>query len=140
MVAIEFEVKDCLLAYVDVDAGAAAFFFYFGEVGTLVPVGFGVVVVGDGVEARGFGVAAGDDGVRHADDGGGVHAAAEFGEDGAVGAEPAADGFSEDGAEVLFVFGVGAVTDSLARIKIPVLADAYAFPVCMSTDEDGGTE
>ena len=39
---------------IDVGAGAAAFFFHFGEIGALVPVGFGVVVVGDGVEARGF--------------------------------------------------------------------------------------
>ena len=112
-----------LFAHIDVGAGAAALFFDFGEVGALVPVGFGVVVVGDGVEARGFGGAAGDDGVGHADDGGGVHAAAEFGEDGAVGAEPAPHGFGENGAEMLFVFGVGAVTDSFARIEIPILAD-----------------
>src|SRR6266403_2137382 len=35
----------------------------------------------------------------------------------------ASDGFTEDGAEVLFVFGVGVVTDSLARIEVPVLVD-----------------
>ncbi len=126
-VAIEVELERFLLADVDVAAGAAASFFYFGEIGALVPVGFGVVVVGDGVEPRGFGGAAGDDGIRHADDGGGVHAAAELGEDGAVGAESAADGFSEDGAEVLFVFGVRAVTDSLAGIEIPILADRVLF-------------
>src|SRR5260370_31066464 len=103
-------------------AGGAAVFFRFGEVGALVPVGVGVVVVGGGVEGRGLGSAAGDDGVRHAHDGGGVHAAAQLRKDGAVRAEPAADGFTEDGAEVLFVFGVGAVTDSLTRTKIPVLA------------------
>ena len=88
-----------------------------------------------GVSAR----SAGDDGVGHADDGGGVHAAAEFGEDGTVGAESAADGFGEDGAEVLFVFGVGAVTDSLGGIEIPILGDGL-LSVRMSTEEDGGTE
>ena len=104
-------------------AGAAALFFYFGEVRALVPVRFGVVVVGDGVEARGFSGPAGDDGVGHADDGGGVHAAAELGEDGTVGTEPATDGFAEDGAEVFFVFGVAAVTDFVDGIEIPILGD-----------------
>ena len=108
-------------------AGAAALFFDFGEVGALVPVGFGVVVVGESVEARGLGGAAGDDGVRHAYDGGGIHAAAEFGEDGAVRAETAADSFGEDEAEMLFVFGVGAVTDSVVSIEIPIFADAVRF-------------
>jgi len=106
-----------------VGAGATALFLDFGEVGALIPVGFGVVVIRDGVQARSFGGSAGDDGVSHADDGGGVHTAAEFGEDGTVGAEPAADGFTEDGAEALFVFGVGAVTDFLGRIEIPILGD-----------------
>src|SRR5882762_3301419 len=96
---------------VDMCAGAAALFFYFCEVGALVPVGFEIVVIRDGVEAWGFGGAASNDGVGHAHDGGRVHAAAQFGEDGAVGAERAADGFAEDGAEVLFVFSVGSVTD-----------------------------
>ena len=48
------EAKHRFRICVDVAAGAAAFFFDFGEIGTLVPVGFGVVVVGDGVEASGF--------------------------------------------------------------------------------------
>src|SRR6266851_6765804 len=123
MIAVGFKLWLFSRADIDVSAGAAALFFDFAEVGALVPVGFGVVVVGDGVEARGFGGAAGDDGVRHAHDGGGVHAPAELGEDGAVRAEPAPDGFGEDAAEVLFVFGVSAVTDSLAGLEIPILAD-----------------
>ena len=82
-----------------------------------------IVVPGDGVEPRTFGFAASDDGVGHADDGRGVHAAAEFGKYRAIGAEPTLDGFRKDGAEVLFVFGVGPVTDPLARIEIPILAD-----------------
>ena len=109
-----------------------------------VRVGFevvvGVVEPGDGVEAWAFGFAAGDDGIRHADDGGGVHAAAEFGEDGAVGAESALDGCGQDGAEVFFVFGVGAVADALARIEIPILADDVLCRARRSTNEDGGTE
>src|SRR6266849_4410789 len=116
VVAVKLEFEDFLLANINVAASAAAPFFHFGEVGAFVPVGFGVVVVGDGIEALGFGGAVGDDGVRHADDGGGVHAAAKFGENGAVRTEPAADSFGEDGSEMLFVFGVGAVTDSLGWI------------------------
>ena len=104
---------------VDVPAGAAALFFNFGEIGALVPVGFGVVVVGDGIEARSFGGAAGDDGIGHADDGRGVPATAELGENGSIGTKFALDGFCEDGAEVLFVFGIGAVTDFLARDRNP---------------------
>lgn len=104
-------------------AGASTLFFDFGEVGPLVPVGLGVGVVGESVEARSFGSAAGDYGVRQADDGRGVHAAAQLRDDGAVGTEPPADGFGKDRAEMLFIFGVGAVPDSLARIEIPILAD-----------------
>ena len=109
------------------EAGSAAFFFDFGDLVEFVRVGFevvvGVVEPRDGIEARAFGGAAGDDGIGHADDGRGVHAAAEFGEDRAVGAEAALDGCGEDGAEVLFVFGVGAVADAFAWIKIPIFAD-----------------
>src|SRR5208283_6133493 len=47
----------------------------------------------------------------------------QLGQDGAVRAEPAPDGFSKDGAKVLFVFAVGAVTDSVGRVEIPILAD-----------------
>ena len=81
----------------------------------------------------------GDDSVGHADDGGGVHAATKFSEDGTIGAEPAADGFAEDGAEVLFVFGIRAITDSLGGIKIPIFADGL-FSARMTTEEDGGAE
>ena len=123
MIAVEFKLERFSFANVDVGAGATALFFYFGEVGALVPVGLGVVVAGDGVEARSFGGSARDDGVRHAHDGGGVHAAAKLSQDGTVGAEPAADGFAEDGAEVLFVFGVGSVTDFVGGIEIPILGD-----------------
>src|SRR6266571_1942863 len=77
----------------------------------------GVVVPGDSVEARSFGAAAGDDDVGHANDGGGVHASAEVSEDRAVGTEPALDGFREESAEMLFVFGVGAITDFLGRME-----------------------
>src|ERR1700722_12503348 len=114
-------------ANIDVGTGAAALFFDFGEVEALVPVGFRVVVVGDGVEARGFGRARGDDGVGHAHDGGRVHAAAKLGEDGPVGAKPAADGFAENGAKVLFVLGVSVVTDSLVWIEFPIFADGVVF-------------
>ena len=80
---------------IDVVAGAAAFFFDFGEMGKFTPVWLGLVVPSDGVEAGAFGGAAGDDNVGHADDGRGVHAAAEFGEDGTVGTEAALDGCGE---------------------------------------------
>src|SRR5258708_14692008 len=39
MVAVEFEIERFLFAKVDVGAGAAAFLFYFGEVGSLVRIG-----------------------------------------------------------------------------------------------------
>src|SRR5258707_310186 len=74
-IAVEFELERFLLADVDVGTGSATLFFHFGEIGTLVPVGFGVVVIGEGVEAWGFSGAASDNGVGHAHDGGGVHAA-----------------------------------------------------------------
>jgi len=106
-----------------VAAGAAAFLFEFSEIDVVVPVGVGVVVPRDGVEARSFGDAAGYDGICDADDRGGVHASGKFGEDGPVGAEPAVDGRGEDAAEVLFVLGVGTVTDFLGRIEIPIFAD-----------------
>src|SRR5258708_7016734 len=86
---------------IDVATGAAAFFFDFGEIGAFVPVGFGVVVIGDRIEARGLCGSAGDDGICYAHDRRGVHAAAKLCKDGAVGAEPAPDGFSKDSAEVL---------------------------------------
>src|ERR1051325_5666973 len=104
-------------------ADAAAVFFYFCEIGALVPVWFGVVVVRDGIEPWGFAGPGVDDRVRHANDGRRIHTAAEFGEDGAVGTEATADGLAEDRAEVLFVFGVGAMTDSFAGVKIPIFAD-----------------
>ena len=92
-----------------------------------VGVGFEVVVrvvePGDGVEARAFGGTAGDDDIGHADDGRGVHAAAEFGENRPIGAESALDGCGQGRAEVFFVFGVRAVANALARIKIPIFAD-----------------
>ena len=102
--------------------GSAAFFFDFGEIGALVPVRFGVVVVGNGVEARCLSGAASNDSVGHTDDGGGVPAATQLREDGAIGTEFAPDGCCEDAAEVLFVFGVRSVTDFLFWIEIPILA------------------
>ena len=59
----------CLVPDVDVAAHSAAPLFNHGEIGTLIPVGFGVVIVGDGVEARRVGRTAGDNGVGHANDG-----------------------------------------------------------------------
>ena len=110
-------------ADVDVPAGAAPFFFDFGEIGAFVPVGFGVVVVGHRIQARGFGAATGDDPIGHANDGGGVPPAAKFGEHRSIGTEFMLNGLREDSAEVLLVFGVGAVTDTLGGIEIPIFAD-----------------
>ena len=107
---------------VDVPAGATALFFNFGEIGALVPVGFGVVIVGDGIEARRVGGATGDDGIGHANDGRGVPATAELGENGSIGTKFALDGCGENGAEMFFVFGISAVTDFLLWIEIPILA------------------
>ena len=109
------------------EADSAALLFDFGEIGEFVHVGFDVVervvVPRDRVEAGAFGLAAGDDGVGDAHNGGGVHAATEFGENWSIGTESALDGRGQDGAEVFFVFGVGAITDFLLRIEIPILAD-----------------
>ncbi len=122
-------------------AGAVAFFFDFGDpvefVGIRFDVIVGVVEPGDGVQAGAFGLALGDDGVGHADDGGRVHAATEFGEDGTVGAESALDGLRKDAAEVLFVFSVGSVADSLTRIEIPILADIVLYTVLGGPQQRG---
>jgi hypothetical protein len=40
---------------------------------------------------------------------------------------------------MLFIFGVGAVADSLARIEIPILL-TVCFPGRMRTNEEGGTD
>src|SRR2546425_12943976 len=45
VVAVEFEREWLLLTDIDVAAGAAALLFDLGEIGSLVPVGFGVVGV-----------------------------------------------------------------------------------------------
>src|SRR5437016_5824743 len=102
-------------------AGAAALFFDFGEVGALVPVGFGVVIIRERVEARRLCDATGDDGVRHANNRGGVHAAAQLSENGTVGPKPAADGFGKERAEMLLVFAVCLIMDSLVGIELPIL-------------------
>ena len=122
------------------EACAATFLFDFGNPVEFVGIGLEVFVEvsepGDGVEARAVNRGNGEwrvasasvgsyshNEVGHADDRRGVHAAAEFGEDGAVGAEAASHRCSEGGAEVFFVFGVCTVADSLAWIKIPILTD-----------------
>ena len=83
-------------------------------------MGFGIVEVRDRVETRGFGGTPGDDGVGHADDRGRVHAPAEFGESGTVGAESTPHSFGEYGADVLFIFAFAIITDPLVGVKIPV--------------------
>ena len=123
-VAIELEVERLLLADIDVGADAAPFFFHFGEVRALVPVGFGVMVVRQSIKPRRLVCVAVDNAIRHADDGGGIHAAAQLREDGTVGAESASDAFGEDGAEVLFVLGIAGIADLLAWIEIPVFPDS----------------
>src|SRR5215472_16215605 len=109
MVVVGFKAEWFLLPDIDVAAGASALFLNFCEVRALVPVGFGIVVVGDGIEPRSLGLAACNQGICHTHDRGGVHATAKLGEDGAVGTQPAAHGFAENRAEVLFVFCVSAV-------------------------------
>jgi len=107
-------------------AGSVAFLFDFGDPVEFVGIGFevveGVVEPGDGVETGAFGSASSDDGIGYADDRGRVHAAAEFGKHGSVGAEAALHGCCEGGAEVFLVFGVGAVADALAGIEVPIFA------------------
>ena len=118
---------------VDVPAGAPALFFNFGEIGALVPVGFGVVIVGDGIETRRVGGAAGDNGIGHADDGRGVPATAELGENGPVGTKFALDGYGEDVAEVLLVFSISVVTDFVLWLEIPI----FAYCVFSGSEEHG---
>ncbi len=108
---------------VDMAAGPAALFFDLGEMGEFTPVWFGLVVPSDGVEAWAIGLAVSNEHVRHTDNRRGVHAAAEFGEDWAVGAEPSLDGFRQDGAEVFFIFSVSAVMSFLVWIEIPIPAN-----------------
>src|SRR6266404_4958003 len=122
-VALEFELEGFARADIDVATGPSALFFDLREIRALVPVGFGVIVVGDRIEARRLGKATGDGRVSHAHDGGRIHAPAEFGKDRRVRTKPAPHGFPEDGAEVFLVFAVRAVTDSLARIEIPILVN-----------------
>src|SRR5206468_6222463 len=54
---------------IDVPTSAATLFLYFSEIGTLVPIGFGIVVHCDRIEPRDFGGPTGDDDIGHADDG-----------------------------------------------------------------------
>src|SRR5271155_4286793 len=109
------------------EARSSSFLFVFGDPVVFIGVGFevvvGVIEPGDSVEALAFGGGAGNDGVRHTDDGRRVHAPAELSEDGAVGAESALDGCGQGGAEVLFVFGVGAIANALSGIEVPIFAD-----------------
>ena len=104
-------------------ADATAFFFDFGEMRKFTPVWLGLVKPSKSVEAWAFGSAAVDHDISHADDGRGVHATGELGEDRTVRAQATLDGCGQDGAEVFFVFGVGAVADALARIKVPIFAN-----------------
>src|SRR5580700_7369258 len=104
-------------------AGATALLFDYGEMGKFAPVGFGFVEPSEGVEAGALGLTLSNDYIRHADDGRRVHPPGKFGEHGAVGAEAALDGCGQGGAEVFFVFGVGAIADAFAWIKIPIFSD-----------------
>ena len=105
----------------------AALFFDFDDPAELVCIGFnivvGIVVPGDGVKTRAFGLAASDDKIGHANDGGGVHATAEIGNDGTVGAEITPDGCREGYAEVLLVFSVSAIANSFFCVEVPVPGD-----------------
>src|ERR1700733_5068264 len=111
-----------LCAHIDVPASAPALFFNFGEIWSLVPIRFGVVIVGNGIEARCVAVAAGDDLVGHTDNGRRVPAATEFGKNGLMGTKFSLDSRGKHSTEVFFVFGVGAVTDPVPRVEIPILA------------------
>src|SRR3984885_3648082 len=66
---------------VNVKAGASSLFFYLAEIGTLIPVGFGISEVRQGIDSRHLAALLGGDGVRHANDRRGIHSAAELCED-----------------------------------------------------------
>src|SRR6266478_1161812 len=102
-------------------ADATSLFFHFREVERVV---FQTVIVvpRHSIKTREFGVTTSDDCIGHANDRSGIHAATEFCEDRAIGPEAALHGLCKDGAKVLFVFGIRAVTDLLIRIEIPMLA------------------
>src|ERR1700721_940286 len=104
-------------------ADAAALLFDFGEMGEFAPVRFGFVEPSKGVEAGTFGLTLSNDYIRHADDGRRVHAPGKFGEHGTGGAEVTLDGGGQGGAEMFFIFGVGAIADALAWIEVPIFSD-----------------
>jgi len=99
---------------------------HFGQ-RTLVPIWLGVVEAGNGIEARSIGTAAVDNGIGHADYRRGVPATAEFGEDWFVGTEFALYGLRKNSTEVFFVLCVGAITDFLIGVEIPILPYGAAF-------------
>ena len=92
-----------------------------------VGIGFdviiGVVVPGDGIEARAFGLALSHDSIGHTNNRAGVHAPTQVGEDGPIGTEFAPHRCGKHCAEVLFIFGVSAIANSLTWIEVPIFPD-----------------
>src|SRR5271169_3744068 len=119
--------RSAILRKVDMETRAASLFLYCADVGALIPIGLEIVEVGKSIEPRHFGVRLGEYGVSDTHDGGGIHSAAEFCEHGPGGTEAALDRFPEHGSEVVFVIGIGAITDSLVGIKIPIFVSRL-FP------------
>src|SRR6185437_7929820 len=74
--------------------------------------------------------------VCHADDGGGIHAAAEFGEDRTVGTEAALHRCSEHGAEVFFIFSFGTISVALVGIEVPISSNSVFRAVLAAPQQD----
>ena len=118
-------------------AGAGAHCFHLGEIRALVQAGTFVVVPRDGVHSRSVNASSGHDSISYANNGGRIHATAEFGKDGSVGAKSASYCCGEDAPELFFVFNISAIPDPLVRIEIPV-PSLTVLPRLKRIDEDGG--
>jgi len=107
----------------EVMAGPASFLLDFREIGTLVPMGFRIVVVGNRVEPGSVEEAFCEKVIGRADDRRRIHSAAQFREHWDIGSHSPTHGLREDYAEMLFVFSVRSVADCFRGVEVPVFSD-----------------
>src|SRR5262249_41783632 len=118
---------------VDVQAGTAAVVLNQRKVGAVVPARIVAVIIRHGIEALRTCGSGGDKHVGHAHDRGGIHTAAQFGEDRLIGIEPASDGIREDRSKILYVLEIFRIADGFAWRKVPILAKTL---VAFSYDDE----
>src|SRR5258708_12468802 len=114
---------------------SATLLFDFAEIRAFISSRLLRVIEGNRVQPGSFRFASGEDVVRHANDRRGIQPPAQFSENRRVRTQPAADCLVENVTEVLFVFLVSLVSDSLLRLKSPItvhrlfsILHAHKFP------------